>query len=352
MKKVLTTVIILIVVIGGIGWILSNNKKKNEEKTAIVAQGSGAVTVRTSSVTKQPLDLDFSVNGNFLPSQDLTFSAENSGRITRILVDVGSKVNKGQIIAYLDSELLNVTSSNAQATYDNAKKDLERFESSFKTGGVTQQQLDAQRLNVERALATLKESNRKLSDANIKAPINGIVNKKLIEVGTYVSPGTQLFEIVDVSKLKLSTTVTESQVAALKIGDNVKITTNVYPDKSFNGKVSFIAPKADNSLNFPIEIELSNNQNNDIRAGMYGTAVFEFAKQAPVVIIPRTAFVGSVSSNKVFIANGDHAKERQVVAGRILGDQVEILSGLQEGEIVIVSGQINLVDGTQISAIK
>ena len=79
---------------------------------------------------------------------------------------------------------------------------------------------------------------------------------------------------------------------------------------------------------------------------MYGTAVFEFPSQAASITVPRTAFIGSVSSNKVYILEGGNvAKERKVIAGRVVGSQVEILKGLKEGEIVITSGQINLIDG-------
>ncbi len=180
------------------------------------------------------------------------------------------------------------------------------------------------------------------------------MNKKLIEVGAYVAPGTQLFELVDISKLKLKVNVNENQVANIKIGDKVNIKSNVFPDDKFAGKISFIAAKADGSLNFPIEIDVTNNVKSSLKAGMYGTAVFEFPKQAATILVPRTAFVGSVSSNQIFILDKakNVAKIRKVVAGRILGDQVEIISGLTEGETVITSGQINLVDGTEVSIIK
>lgn len=87
---------------------------------------------------------------------------------------------------------------------------------------------------------------------------------------------------------------------------------------------------------------------------MYGTAIFKFPKQAPSILIPRTSFVGSVSSNQVFVLDkaNNTSKTRNVVAGRILGDNVEILDGLKEGETVITSGQINLTEGTAVSIVK
>ncbi|WP_442795216.1 efflux RND transporter periplasmic adaptor subunit [Pelobium manganitolerans] len=351
MKKVIVPIIAIVAAVVIIGWVLSNNKKKNEEKTAIVAANDGAVAVRAAVAERKQVNLDFSANGTFAPSQDLTFSAENSGRVTKITVDEGSRVSRGQVLAYIDDELLDVSVRNAEATYQNALRDLERYESSYKTGGVTQQQLDQAKLGLSNAKANLQQAKRRLSDANIKSPINGIVNKRFIEQGAFVAAGTQLFEIVDVSKLKLALTVNETQVANLKLGDRVKIKSNVFPDQDFAGKITFIAPKANESLNFPVEIELTNS-NGKIKAGMYGTAIFEFPKQAPALTVPRAAFVGSVSSNKLFVLQDSVAKERKVIAGRILAEQVEILDGLKEGEKVITSGQINLVDGTKVSVIK
>jgi RND family efflux transporter MFP subunit len=354
MKRGIIIAIVIIAAIVGIGFVLTNNKKKNEAITAIVAQGGGAVSVRTAAVKKEAANLDYSVNGVFTPYKEINFLSENAGRVTRIFVDEGDYVTKGQVLARVDAEILNTDRETAEATLQNALKDEARYSSSFATGGVTQQQLDQAKLSVKNARLRLQASQRRVSDANIKSPINGIVNKKYIEVGAFVTAqGTQLFELVDVSRLKLKVNVNESQVANLKIGDPVQIKTTVFPNLDFSGKVSFIAAKADNSLNFPIEIQVVNNKPNTIKAGMYGTAIFKFPTQAPTITIPRGAFVGSVSSNEIFVLeDGNKAKLRKVVAGRILGEKVEILDGLKEGETAITSGQINLTDGAVVAPIK
>jgi RND family efflux transporter MFP subunit len=353
MKKGIIITVTVIAAFVLIGWVLSNNKKKNQEKTAIVAQGSGDVAVRTATISKTAVDMDFSVNGNFQAARQLTFSAENSGRITRIYVDEGSRVSAGQTLAILDAESLSADMEAAQANYQNALRDQERYASSFTTGGVTQQQLDQANLNTKNALTRLKQARIKTGDANIKAPFSGIINKRFIEPGAYVAPGNQLFQLVDVSNLKLAVTVNEAQVTNLNVGDQVRIKTNVFPDKDFSGKITFIAPLADNSLNFPVEMQVSNNSGQELKAGMYGTAIFEFPAEAPALTVPRTAFVGSVSSNKIYIVEaGNIAKERKVIAGKVHGDQVEILEGLKEGETVVTSGQINLTDGIKVAPIK
>jgi RND family efflux transporter MFP subunit len=351
--RTIVTVAALAGVLALISWVLSNNKKKNEAKTAVVAQSSSEVSVRVSSVQKQAVAMDFSANGNFTPAQQLNFAAENSGRVVRVLVDEGSYVRKGQTLAVIKTDQLNIDLESAQDVLRNAQRDLQRYENAFQTGGVTQQQLDQARLQVETARSRVAQAGIRISDANIRSSINGIVNKRFIEPGAVVASGTQLFELVDVSSLKLNVTVNEAQVANLKTGDKVTIKASVFPDKTYGGRVTFIAPKADNSLNFPIEISIASNPGGQLKAGMYGTALFQFEKAAPVVVVPRSAFVGSVASNQVFVVDGGNtARLRNVVAGRVLGDRVEILQGLGEGETVITSGQINLSDGTKVAPLK
>jgi len=356
LKKIIRVVLTSSAMVGVfflMGWVLTNNKAKNEAKTAIVAQVHTEVPVRVKQVEKQAMMQDLSANGKIVASQELNFASENSGRVIRVLVDEGDHVHKGQTLAVIKADQLNVDVEAAQAAYQNALRDKERFESAFSTGGVTQQQMDQSRLNLENTEARLRQAKIRVSDTNIKSSINGIVNKRYIEPGTVVSPGTQLFEIVDISRMKLKVSINEAQVPFVNVGDEVTVKASVYPDKTFSGKISFIAPKADNTLNFPVEIELPSNPGYQLKAGMYGSAHFHFDQPAPIIAIPRNAFVGSVASNQVYvIKDGATAHKRDVVAGRIMGDHVEILQGLEEGETVVTSGQINLIDGSAITILQ
>ncbi len=351
--RTILTILLIIGIIALIGFVLNKNKQSNNAKTAVVAaQDSNAVAVRVDTVKRQILNLDFNANGTFEPNREINFSAEKAGRVVNVFVDEGDYVKAGQTLATVRTDQLSVDLQNNEANLANAQKDLERYENAFQTGGVTQQQLDQAKLALENAQARLNVSRINIGDANIRSSINGIVNKRYIEPGAVLAAATQMFNIVDVSKLKLKVTVNENQVATLKVGDNVKITASVFPNESFTGKITFIAPKADNSLNFPLEIEVANNPNNQLKAGMYGTAVFAMPKAQSLIAIPRSAFVGGISSNEVFIAeNNSTARLHKVVAGRVVGDKVEVLNGLNEGDLVISSGQVNLTDGSKIQVI-
>ena len=351
--RVVLTLVAVAVAIGVIAAILTRNKKKNQEKTAIVSQKSSAVAVRVSTVERKSLQGDFNANGNIAPAQQVNLAAENAGRVTSVLVDEGSYVRVGQTLAVIKMDQLSIDAESAEAAYQSALRDQERFENAYKTGGVTQQQLDQVRLQATTARSRLEQARIRVGNSNVRSSINGIVNRRMVEPGMVVNPGTALFELVDVARLKLAITVNEAQVANLRLGAPVSVKASVFPDKSFAGNVTFIAPKADVSLNFPVEITLAANPGGVLRAGMYGTAVFRFPQQAPALVVPRSAFVGSTSSNQVFVLDkGNVAHIRNVVAGRTLGEQVEILQGLNEGETVISSGQINLHDGSEVTPIK
>ena len=353
MKKNIITIGLIVAALAIISYTLMNNKKENEAKTAIVAEKNASVSVKVGTVKTEEVSLDFSANGNFEPLQELKFSAEKPGRVVRVLVKEGDNVRIGQTLAIIRSEQISSDLQTAQASYQNAQADYNRFENAFKTGGVTKQQLDQAKLGLVTSKSRLQQAKVNIGDTNIKATINGIVNKRYIEPGSVLGASTQMFDIVNVSKLKLKVTVNESQVASLKLGNTVQVSASVYPDTKFSGRITFIAPKADTSLNFPVEIEIANNSSNDLKAGMYGTAEFASNQQKQsLMVVPRNAFVGSVSSNQIFVAENGVAKLKTVAAGRILGDKVEIISGLSDGETVIITGQINLQDGSKVDIIK
>lgn len=355
MKKIIITIVIIIAALALIGFVLTKNKAENKAKTDIVAQKNAAISVKVAKVKTEEVSLDFVANGSFQPIQELTFSAEKSGKVISVLVKEGDYVRVGQPLLTMRGDIINVSAQQADAVYQNAKSDYDRYENAFKTGGVTKQQLDQAKLALTNAESSLKQARINVGDTKVKAPISGFINKKYIEPGSILAgmPATAMFDIVNVSKLKLAVTVNENQVAGLKVGNNINVTASVYPDQSFTGKITFIASKADESLSFPVEIEIANNSKNDLKAGMYGTATFASKQQKQsLMVVPRNAFVGSVSSNQIFVVENGIAKLKKVTAGRIFGDTVEIINGLSDGETVIVTGQINLQEGNTVEIIK
>ncbi len=352
--KTLLWIVAAVAVLGGGYYILTKNKAKQEKEVAIVASKIEEISVNTAKLGYKDLSSDFSVNGNFEPIQEMSFPSEMSGRIISVLVKEGDYVRVGQTIATIKKDAIEVDMTQAKNNLQNAIVDNQRYENAFKTGGVTKQQVDNSRLQLKNARAAVEAQGLRVRDTNVKATIAGVINTRYIEPGSVVASGTQMFDIVNVSRLKLKVAVNESEIVNLRVGQNIKVKASVLPDDEFVGKVTFIAPKADASLNFPVEIEVTNNKK--LKAGMYGTAVFSSSTDAsntkPLAVIPSNAFVNGVSSNTVFVVENGVAKLTKVVSGRVVGDYVEILSGLKQGAEVVTSGQINLSDGSKVKVVK
>ena len=228
MKKIIITIVVIVGALALIGFVLTKNKAENKAKTDIVAEKNAAVSVKVTPVKTEVVSLDFVANGNFAPTQELTFSAEKSGKVISVLAKEGDYVRVGQTLLIMRGDVINVSAQQAQAVYQNAKSDYSRYENAFKTGGVTKQQLDQAKLALTNAGSNLKQANINVGDTKVKAPINGFINKKYIEPGSILTgmPATALFDIVNTSKLKLTVTVNENQVASLKKGDNINVTAN------------------------------------------------------------------------------------------------------------------------------
>ena len=229
---------------------------------------------------------------------------------------------------------------------------MKRFESAYASGGVTKQQLDQVRLQAQTAKNSLQSAQLTASDVNVRASFSGVINKKNIEPGSFVAPGQALFEIVNIGSLKLEVKVDEKHIGSVKVGQTVEVSSSVHPDEKYSGVVTFVAPKADASLNFPVEVEIKNNTNNTLKAGMYGTAYFGEKGNSQVLTVPRTAFVGSVSSNQVYVIKNGKAELKTITSGRNFGDYIEVLSGLSKGDQVVTTGQVNLSDQTPVEIIK
>jgi RND family efflux transporter MFP subunit len=353
MKKISISILAVLVVGALIAWKLNSNKQNNQARSEMVKESPNtAVPVLTAQAQSTAASTDLNANGNFKAIKQIDFSAESAGRIVELMVKEGSVVSAGQVLARIDNQVASADLQSAQASVAQAERDLERYETAFASGGVTQKQVDDARLQVRNLKTRLAQASKNSQNTLLRAPINGIINAKYVEVGGYLAPGTRLFEIVDISRLKLVVNVPESQVVQLKVGQKVPVSTNVYPELKYEGTISFIAAKGDASLNYPVEIEVPNVTGHQLKAGMFGTASFGLAPQAPQLMIPRAAFFDGISSNTIYVFANGKAEHRLVVPGAVIGEQVQIREGLKEGETVIISGQINLKDGTPVSVQK
>ena len=352
MKKVIIYTVAIVTLLGMFAFILKSNKEANAKQAELASVTNEYIPVEIHEVKREQLGGSFKSTGNFQAESELDFASEISGRITSILVEEGSYVNKGQLLARTDDKFLLNELATIQASFNQAKTNKERFEHLIETGGITQTQLEDVSLNYQNAQARLENIKLRIADTYIKAPISGIINARYIETGSYLSPGTKMFNIVDTRNLELVVNVTESQVLQAREGETVHVVADALPNQEITGKVKFIGVKADNSLSYQVKIAIINDSELTLKAGMFGTAIFDQDHNQIAMTIPRSAIFGSVQNPQVYVVDGQKAVLTSINIGKIEGQVIEVKSGLNVGQRVVVSGQINLENGTKVTIIE
>lgn len=317
----------------------------------MVAEISSAVAVKTEVVKNSTYSMDFTSTGMVAALSDLPFVSDVSGRIVKINVAEGDLIKKGQVLIQLDDDILRANFISAEATYNGLKKDYERFKNSNAQGGVTDQQLDNIHNQLVAAESHFLVSKRHLDNAAIKAPISGTIYRRYIETGSYLNPGAKLFDIIDDSQLKVMCFVTEKQLLHISKGQEVTVTTEIFPGEVFTGKITFISSKADFSFNFPVEVRISNTKK-ELKSGMLVTVHMGSVTPKTGITVPRNAISGSVLTANVYLVKNGTARKQAVTTGNIVGEQIEVVEGINVGDSIIVAGLINISDGTQIKNIE
>ena len=346
-KNIIIIVVVLLIV--AIGYTLFNNKKEmNEMATAVPEEF--AIPVQTATVGEKTISNGLTATGEFAGWEEVTLVAESQGSIQYLKVEEGQKIRKGQIIAKVDAVSLSSQLSSANSAFAKAEKDVARYERLLEVGAVSQSALEDVRLQRENSRANIAQINQQLSFTTVKSPINGVVNKLMVEETSFVMPGNQIAEIVQVDRLKIIVNVAEDNLAKIKEDQLVDIKTDVYPLETFKGKVSNISVKADASRKFQVTIEVDNTEDNQLRAGLFAEVNFEALKsnETAAMFIPRESIVGSLQNPQVYIVQDSTVTLKKIKAGAVIDGNVAVLEGLQNGQVVVTKGIINLTEGTKV----
>jgi len=351
-RKIIVPVSITLLVLVFIGWKLSSNKKVMEQKAAIAEQKTVIFPVTIVQAESQLLNQLIQVNGVFNPAHALNFLSEQSGRITQVSIREGQHVTKGQLIAKIDDEQLLIDLELANATLEKARVDLTKYEGMLAGNATTKQQIEELKMQVKSAEARVSTLKRQLRATKIVSPISGVVNKFYLELGSFVSPGANVAEIIDISQLKMKASLLDRDVVRFKVGQTISVKPDLYPNSPRNGRISYIASKADASRNYAVEIELANNAKEPLKAGMTGVVEFEMAEERQAMMLPIQCIVGGLQDPQVYIVVNNKAVKRNIETGYIQGDFVEVLGGLSPQDKVVRTGQLNIADGSKVEIIK
>lgn len=345
MKKGIIITAVVLALFASIGFVLARNKKTIDAKKVIVDRTKIPVAVAVTKVTLQTIDGNLQLPATLEPSKQADISATTPGKITSFRVALGSSVGAGQVVGSIDTRQQQLSVKDAQEALNKAQKDYQLQKELLEGNAGTAQSVKDAEHNLEAARIRVQQSGQQVGEGVIKSPISGIVTAKNGEVGEYANPGTSLATVVDIYNLKAVVFVGEKDVYQLKLNQSASISADVLPGKSFMGKVSFISPVGDENHNYRVELAV-NNKAAELKAGTYIKVAFDLGNNFTALQIQKLALVEGTKNPYVYVVNNNQAFIRKITVGREAGENIEVLTGLKEGDEVVTSGQINLTNGS------
>jgi RND family efflux transporter MFP subunit len=285
--------------------------------------------------------------GTFAPNREVMIMPQIQGEVTGVYFQEGDYVQQGKVLARLNDDLLQAQLMAAEANFETAYKNLERYTNASHSGGVSQLQVDNAQLNLKTADSQVRQLKKQIELCRITAPFSGMITLRNVEIGSVIG-GQPIGQITDISQLKLEVFVPEKDVALFTEGQKMKIEAGTNSGQTVTGKVEYIADRADAAHNYMVRIMVKNNPTFQIKAGMYGTASLDHHRPGDVLLIPRSALLGSAKSPEVFVIEGGVACLKTIQIGSSNDTLIEIVKGLNAGDVVITSGHINLTHNTPV----
>ena len=247
--------------------------KSNKE----VAQGNvyqfdkeQAISVQADTIHLEHMNAEGFYAGTFEPNKETRISAELQGKINRILVDIGSTVQRGQALVYLDNTLLKLQLQSIDVQIEGLEADVNRYTILAKADAIQGVQLEKAVLGLKAAKVQRATVVEQINKTTIKAPFGGIVTAKLSEEGAFAAPGVALLQITDISQLKFTANVAENELSKFSLNHTYTLVGDAYPEISLSGKATMVGSKANMGSSFPIQFTVQNTPEMKIKSGMFG----------------------------------------------------------------------------------
>ena len=318
------------------------NTAKKAETQVVAQEVVPTVAVETVSAREVPQTATYTstvqayVKNNIAPQM--------AGRISKINVEIGDFVKKGQVLAEIDKSQL----IQAQLQLQNQEVELSRLKTLYQSGAVSKSDFDA----VELAYKVAQTQVANLEENTIlRSPIDGVVTARNYDAGDMYAMTSPIYVVEQIIPVKLLVAISESDYTKVKKGDSIEITADAIPGKTFYGKVEKIYPTVDPATRtFVVEVVVANAYKT-LRPGMFARVTVNFGTNKNVVI-PDVAVVKQQGSGErfVYVLNEDGTVTYQkVVLGRRMGAEYEVLEGLTDGATIVTGGQIRLKDGVKVT---
>ena len=361
-------IVIVLLLIGLIFWQSNSTKKSapsEQQKTADTSEQKAALTVTVIQPEQQNWKQTFTANGNVAAWQEVVIGSELSGqRLTRVNVNVGDEVKRGQVLAEINSDTIRADLAAAKASYAEAQAVLadavtnnKRIQQLRNTGAISAQELTQYQTSQATAQARLDasraqiESNQlRLAQTQVISPDNGVISARTATVGSLAQTGQELFRLIRDHRLEWRAEVTTSDLYKLKQGMNARIFSPDPAQPAITGKVRIIAPVIDPQTRYGlVYVDLPATQ--AFRMGMFVKGEFDLGEK-PALTIPQTALLLRDGFAYVFIVGkNNRVAQQKVTVGRRLADRVEILD-LPANVKLVASGTGFLTDGDLVTVAK
>lgn len=317
--------------------------KKQQNTTTGQPQQQAAPVVSVVTTTAEDVELNTTFTSNVEPYATNNIVSQTAGRIVSINVEVGDKVRKGQLLAKMDD----VNLAKTRMQYVNDSTELGRLTELYKIGAVSQADYDLAKLSLE---ITKKTYNNLLENTYLRSPINGVVTARNYDKGDMYSMTQPIFVVEQIVPVKLLINISESYFTQVHQGMEFDIDVDAYPGEVFKGKVNLIYPTVSSTTHtFPVEV-VAQNTDQRLRPGMFARVTACFGINHSVVV-PDVAVVKQQGSGEhfIYVLNADNTVTyTKVELGRRLGSRYEILSGINEGDIIVTEGQARLKNGSTV----
>lgn len=320
---------------------------KEEPATAVVSAASQATTqAAVVEITSSQVPVRVEVTGQVTPIFQAVLSSRIQGTIDTLLVREGTRVSKGQILLQLDNRDVQADLARASAEVDNAKAQLNRMQSLYSQDAVSRQEMENAVRSYKVAEANRKSVLAQMSYTVVKAPFDGVITEKKVEAGELASPGQPLLKMEDPFQLRLEATVAEGDLKSIARGDKIPVFIDALAAQVLSGVVSQILPAGDPQTHtFIVKVDLPKTPG--LKSGMFGR--FQLDKGiSRTILVPASAVVERGELTSVYVVGSDRiARRRWIKAGRRFDQQLEILSGVNVGERVLVDGSRG-IDGATV----
>jgi RND family efflux transporter MFP subunit len=317
-----------------------------EKKDSTEDKAAEKTKVKVETVHKQAVEQVGEFTATVLAEASNKVAPQAPVRIQKLHVEVGDHVSAGQLLATMDAT--NLKQSKIQL--DNQETEFKRIDELYKVGGVSKSTWDAQKT----ALEVTRETYRNLRENNqLLSPIHGIVTARNYDSGDMYSGALPVYVVEQIRPVKLKVNVSESYFTKVKKGMNVSVKLDVYGEETFRGKVSLIYPTIDEvSRTFPVEIKITNSDER-VRPGMFARVTMNFGTLQRVVASDLSIVKQSGSGDRyIYVYRNGTVSYQKVELGRRMGNRYEILSGVEDGDRVVIAGQSRLSDGKEVEIVN